>query len=106
LRTWSRSGLTCPWSVALSATRFGLASSWHKVRATMDTQYPGGKRSTRVKDLVDLVVIAHTQTVDLDELRVSIASKRELSSLNRRVPHLTDPFVILLDRALSVGRVP
>jgi hypothetical protein len=52
-----------------------------KVCATMDTQYPGGKRSSRVKDLVDLVVIAHTQTVDLDELRVSIASKRALSSI-------------------------
>jgi hypothetical protein len=52
-----------------------------KVCATMDTQYPGSKRSSRVKDLVDLVVIARTQTVDLDELRVSIASKRELSSI-------------------------
>jgi hypothetical protein len=52
-----------------------------KVCATMDTQYPGGKRSSRVKDLVDLVVIAHTQAVDLDELRVSIASKRDLSSI-------------------------
>lgn len=52
-----------------------------KVCTTMDTQYPGGKRSSRVKDLVDLVVIAHTQTVDLDELRVSIASKRALSSI-------------------------
>jgi hypothetical protein len=52
-----------------------------KVCATMDTQYPGGKRSSRVKDLVDLVVIAHTQTVDLDELRASITSKRELSSI-------------------------
>lgn len=52
-----------------------------KVCATMDTRYPGGNRSSRVKDLVDLVVIAHTQTVDLDELRVSIASKRDLSSI-------------------------
>lgn len=33
-----------------------------KVCATMDTNYPGGKRSSRVKDLVDLVVLAHTQT--------------------------------------------
>ena len=54
-----------------------------KVCATMDTQYPGGKRSSRVKDLVDLVVIAHTQTVDLDELRVAIDSKRDLSSIAR-----------------------
>ena len=52
-----------------------------KVCATMDTQYPGGKRSSRVKDLVDLVVIAHTQTVDLDELRAAIDSKRELSGI-------------------------
>ena len=52
-----------------------------KVCATMDTQYPGGKRSSRVKDLVDLVVIARTQTVDLDELRVAIAAKRDLSSI-------------------------
>jgi hypothetical protein len=52
-----------------------------KVCATIDTQYPGGKPSSRVKDLVDLVVIAHTQTVHLDELRVAIGSKRELSSI-------------------------
>ncbi|HEY0938334.1 MAG TPA: nucleotidyl transferase AbiEii/AbiGii toxin family protein [Trebonia sp.] len=52
-----------------------------KVCATMDTQYPGGKRSTRVKDLVDLVLIARTQTVDLGELRTAIAAKRELSRI-------------------------
>jgi hypothetical protein len=52
-----------------------------KVCATMDTQYPGGKRSSRVKDLVDLVLIAHTQTVDLDELRTAIAAKRDLSRI-------------------------
>ncbi|MGD0700442.1 MAG: nucleotidyl transferase AbiEii/AbiGii toxin family protein [Trebonia sp.] len=52
-----------------------------KVCATMDTQYPGDKRSSRVKDLVDLVLIAHTQTVDLDELRVAIAAKREFSRI-------------------------
>jgi hypothetical protein len=52
-----------------------------KVCATMDTRYPGGKRSSRVKDLVDLVVIAHTQTADLDELRAAIDSKRELSGI-------------------------
>jgi hypothetical protein len=42
---------------------------------------PGGKRSTRVKDLVDLVLIAHIQTVDLNELRVAIAAKRDLSRM-------------------------
>ena len=47
----------------------------------MDTNYPGGKRSSRVKDLVDLVVLAHTQTVDRDELRVAIATKRALSRI-------------------------
>jgi hypothetical protein len=52
-----------------------------KVCATMDTHYPGGKRSSRVKDLVDLVMIACTQTVDLDELRAAIDSKRELSGI-------------------------
>jgi hypothetical protein len=52
-----------------------------KVCATMDSQYPGGKRSSRVKDLVDLVLIASTQTIDLDELRLAIASKRELSGI-------------------------
>jgi hypothetical protein len=52
-----------------------------KVCATMDNHYPGGKRSSRVKDLVDLVLIACTQTVDLDELRAAITAKRELSSL-------------------------
>jgi hypothetical protein len=52
-----------------------------KVCATMDTNYPGGKRSSRVKDLVDLVVLAHTQTVDLHELRLVIAAKRALSNI-------------------------
>jgi hypothetical protein len=52
-----------------------------KVCATMDTQYPGGKRSSRVKDLVDLVLIAHSQAVDLDELRAAIAAKRDLSQI-------------------------
>jgi hypothetical protein len=52
-----------------------------KVCATMDTNYPGGKRSSRVKDLVDLVVLTHTQTVDLDELSAAIAAKRALSRI-------------------------
>src|SRR6266508_6513382 len=53
-----------------------------KVCATMDTNYPGGKRSSRVKDLVDLVVLAHTQTVDLCELRIAIAAKQNLSNID------------------------
>jgi hypothetical protein len=52
-----------------------------KVCATMDTNYPGGKRSSRVKDLVDLVVLAHTQTVVLDELRAAIAAKQVISGI-------------------------
>lgn len=53
-----------------------------KVCATMDTSYPGGKRSSRVKDLVDLVVLAHTQTIDLAELRLAIAAKRAISDID------------------------
>lgn len=52
-----------------------------KVCATVDTNYPGGKRSSRVKDLVDLVVLAHTQSVELTELRAAIEAKRLLNGL-------------------------
>ncbi len=52
-----------------------------KVCAILDSNYPGGIRSSRVKDLVDLVVLAHTQTVDLAELRQAIAAKRVISGL-------------------------
>lgn len=52
-----------------------------KVCATIDTNYPGGKRSSRVKDLVDLVVLAHTQSVELTELRTAIEAKRVLSGI-------------------------
>lgn len=55
-----------------------------KVCATMSTGYAGGRRSSRVKDLVDLVVLAHSQCVDLAELRAAIATKR----LHSRI----DPF--------------
>ncbi|MFF0270006.1 nucleotidyl transferase AbiEii/AbiGii toxin family protein [Kribbella sp. NPDC004536] len=53
-----------------------------KVCATMDTNYPGGKRSGRVKDLGDLVVLAHTQKVDLHELHIAIAAKQNLSNID------------------------
>ncbi|WP_020393224.1 nucleotidyl transferase AbiEii/AbiGii toxin family protein [Kribbella catacumbae] len=53
-----------------------------KVCATMDTNYPGGKRSSRVKDLVDLVVLARTQTVALHELRNAITAKQNLSDID------------------------
>lgn len=52
-----------------------------KVCATMSTAYAGGKRSSRVKDLVDLVVLAHSQTVDLAELRAAIATKQTISDM-------------------------
>lgn len=52
-----------------------------KVGATVATNYPGGKASSRVKDLVDLVTIARTQRLDLDELRVAIATKQAVSEL-------------------------
>lgn len=51
-----------------------------KVCATVNT-YPGGKRSSRVKDLVDLVVLAQSQSVELTELRAAIEAKRLLSGL-------------------------
>jgi len=52
-----------------------------KVCATMDTNYPGGKRSSRVKGLVDLVVLAHTQSLDLAELRQAIEAKRLIANI-------------------------
>lgn len=48
----------------------------------MDTSYPGGKRGSRVKDLVDLVVLARTQIVDLTELRAAITAKRTISGID------------------------
>lgn len=52
-----------------------------KVCATVYDNYPGGKRSSRVKDLVDIVVLAHTQRVELTELHAAIEAKRLLSGL-------------------------
>lgn len=52
-----------------------------KVCATVATNYPGRKRSSRVKDLVDLVVLAHTQSVELTELSSAIEAKRLLSGI-------------------------
>lgn len=52
-----------------------------KVCATISTCYPGGRRSSRVKDLVDLVVLAHSQLVDLAELRIAIATKQAISGM-------------------------
>ena len=52
-----------------------------KVCATLSTTYGAGKHSTRVKDLVDLVVLAHTQRLDLRELRAAITAKRAMSRM-------------------------
>nr|WP_269329954.1 nucleotidyl transferase AbiEii/AbiGii toxin family protein [Kineosporia babensis] len=56
-----------------------------KVCATVDTKYPGGKRSSRVKDLVDLVVLAHTQRVELAETYKLNAGPRSTPSTSARV---------------------
>lgn len=52
-----------------------------KVCATMSTAYAGGMASSRVKDLVDLVVIARTQTLELRPLQLAIATQRALSRI-------------------------
>lgn len=53
-----------------------------KVCATMSMAYPGGRPSSRVKDLVDLVVIARTQTVPLRPLQLAIATQQIHSRLD------------------------
>ncbi len=52
-----------------------------KVCATMGSYGQDRLASSRVKDLVDLVVLARTQKVDLDQLRLAIATKAALSQL-------------------------
>lgn len=52
-----------------------------KVCATMQ-EYGNGRRSSRAKDLVDLVVFSKTQEVDLEELSCAIEAERLL----RRMP--------------------
>ena len=47
-----------------------LAEKLHAYSRT----YAGGQPSSRVKDLVDIVVIAHTTTVDGDRLRQAVAA--------------------------------
>ncbi|MDQ2670876.1 MAG: nucleotidyl transferase AbiEii/AbiGii toxin family protein [Gemmatimonadota bacterium] len=53
-----------------------------KVCATMSRAYPGGRPSSRVKDLVDLVVIGRTQTVPLRPLQLAIATQQIRSRLD------------------------
>lgn len=45
-----------------------------KVCATLNTNYPGGQPSNRVKDLADLVIIAQSQKVDFTQLRNALAT--------------------------------
>jgi hypothetical protein len=47
----------------------------------MSTAYSGGRRSSRVKDLVDLVVLASSRPVDLAELRAAIAAKHATAAM-------------------------
>lgn len=54
-----------------------------KVCATMATGYgDGSRRSTRVKDLADLVAIATTQKLDLRQLQLAIATERRRRRLD------------------------
>ncbi|SKF61398.1 Nucleotidyl transferase of uncharacterised function (DUF1814) [Mycobacteroides abscessus subsp. abscessus] len=75
-----------------------------KVCATMMT-YPGGRPSSRVKDLVDLALIARTQSVDLDQLRLAIATKRTLSKMDD-FTHFTIPDGWQSKYRLMASRVP
>ena len=52
-----------------------------KVCATLYDKYPSGRRSSRVKDLVDLVVITRTQTINLRELQLAITAKQTASAM-------------------------
>jgi hypothetical protein len=50
--------------------------------AATESRYADGARSTRPRDLVDLVVLARTQSVDGDDLRTAIVAER----LHRSLP--------------------
>lgn len=56
-----------------------------KVCATMNPNYPDGRPSSRVKDLVDLVVISRTQAMQLHSLRQAITTHRQRA----RIPPFT-----------------
>ncbi len=79
-----------------------------KVTATMSLY--AGQPSSRVKDLVDLVTIARTQSVDLRELQQAIEAKRVLSRLEP-IDEFTTPeswersYRPLALRTSSVGRM-
>jgi hypothetical protein len=48
-----------------------------------ETIYAGGRASSRARDLVDIVIMARTQTVTLSALRTAVTSER----LKRNLPH-------------------
>jgi hypothetical protein len=53
--------------------------------------YAGGQPSSRVKDLVDIVVIARTTTVDGDRLRQAVAAIFERRDTHEPPPALASP---------------
>lgn len=55
-----------------------------KVCATMQ-DYGKGRKSSRAKDLVDLVVISKTQQIDLEELSQAIDAERLLRQMHRMI---------------------
>lgn len=50
----------------------------------MTTRFAGDRPSTRFRDLVDIVLIAQTQTIDAEALRAAVASERD--HRNRQLP--------------------
>jgi hypothetical protein len=79
-----------------------------KVCATL--QDYNGRSSTRVKDLVDLVTIAQTQRVDLNELHRALENKRLYSELPRFEEFVVpagweQPFRVLASSTRSVDGV-
>lgn len=47
-----------------------------KVAAMMDTSYASGEGSSRAKDLIDIVLLAHYMPIMADSLRLAIATER------------------------------
>ena len=64
-----------------------LAEKLHAYTRT----YAGDRRSSRVKDLVDIAVIAHTTTVDGDRLRVATTSIFDRRATHDLTPKLPTP---------------
>lgn len=73
-----------------------------KVTATMQSYGPD-RHSTRVKDLVDLVVIARTQRVHLDNLREALAAQHHLRGDHT---HFVPPAQWETDYAQAAKQIP